>query len=270
MQIMGNNCIKWLKVTDSTNSEANRNASSADDMSVWFAEYQTAGRGQKGNVWESGTGLNLTFSILLKPTNILATNQFIISQMVSAGIVDYLEGKGLDARIKWPNDIYVGNRKICGILIENRISGDKLSVSVVGIGLNLNQRVFSSDAPNPTSLVLELEREHSLGVSDLDVRSEMDVLLSHIFKGYIPVNENGGSSDIEERYHSLLYRLGEFHLFEELDSTGTNGGNMVVGKIIGVDKKTARLQLELEDGTIHSYAFKELKYHLSSGMGRLR
>lgn len=150
--------VNWLKEIDSTNSEAHRYRHEASDFTVWAAEFQTAGRGQRGNSWESAVGENLTFSILLKPHKFLSTRQFELSEVVALGVVNYLASKGIDAKIKWPNDIYVGDKKICGILIENVLSGDTLSVCIAGIGLNLNQRVFRSDAPNPTSVALELDR----------------------------------------------------------------------------------------------------------------
>lgn len=150
--------VNWLKVVDSTNSEAQRCRHDSPDFTVWAAEFQTAGRGQRGNTWESAVGENLTFSILFKPAKFLSTRQFELSEVVALGVVNYLSTKGIKAKIKWPNDIYVEDKKICGILIENTLSSDTLSVCIAGIGLNLNQRIFRSDAPNPTSVVLELER----------------------------------------------------------------------------------------------------------------
>ena len=130
------------------------------------AEYQTAGRGCGSNTWESERGKNLTFSVLLHPTEIPADCQFRISEAVSVAICETLErcfrplspadsspnlGEQ-EISIKWPNDIYVGDRKICGILIENQLRGRLISDSIVGIGLNVNQMEFRSDAPNPVSL----------------------------------------------------------------------------------------------------------------------
>src|SRR5574344_955997 len=129
--------IHRFNVIDSTNSEALKNVENAKDKTIWISEFQTAGKGQRGNTWESEQGKNLTFSILFKPNNLLSTKQFALSQAVSLGIFDYLVERGLQATIKWPNDIYVKDKKICGILMENTISGDILSAGVVGIGFNL-------------------------------------------------------------------------------------------------------------------------------------
>lgn len=115
---------------------------------------QTKGKGQKGNIWISEIEKNLTFSIILKPNKILAVKQFYMNMAISLSLVDYLKyllpQNGI--YIKWPNDIYIEKNKIAGILIENQVIADKIENSVIGIGLNVNQSVFSFDIPNPTSL----------------------------------------------------------------------------------------------------------------------
>ena len=128
-----------------------------------MAEYQSAGKGCGSNTWESERGKNLTFSVLLHPTEIRAKWQFRISEAVSVALCETLEhlfrplspsGSSPDSveQEVTPNDIYVGDRKICGILIENRLKGSTITDSIVGIGLNVNQREFLSDAPNPVSI----------------------------------------------------------------------------------------------------------------------
>ena len=140
--------IIWLNEVDSTNEEAKRHISVIDNLSVLTALSQTAGRGQRGNSWLSAPGENLTFSIVLKhEPKVKAYDQFVISEIVSLSVVDFLSSYGISARIKWPNDIYVGDRKISGILIEHSVTGDSLSSSVVGIGLNINQRNFNVTNP---------------------------------------------------------------------------------------------------------------------------
>ena len=139
--------ITWAEVVDSTNSWASREMSVIDKMSVFAALYQTAGRGQRGNKWHSATGENLTFSIVLRfgnslTGNVRAMDQFIITEVSALAVADFLTDKGADVRIKWPNDIYVRDRKICGMLIENSLRGDEVATSIVGIGINLNQRDF--------------------------------------------------------------------------------------------------------------------------------
>lgn len=136
-------------------STSNYLASIADESPHGFvveAEAQTAGRGQRGNSWESEPRMNILMSVLLRPEGIAPSEQFLISQAVSVAIVRVLRHYLPEVRIKWPNDIYVGDRKICGILIENSITATKIIHSIVGIGLNVNQREFHSDAPNPVSM----------------------------------------------------------------------------------------------------------------------
>lgn len=141
----------------STNSYlTSRHADNLPHATVATTDCQTAGRGQRGNSWEAEPGKNITLSILLRPATILAAQQFVVSEIVSLGIVrtldEYLPADSHVA-IKWPNDIYVGDKKICGILIENSLMGNRIVSSVAGIGLNVNQARFLSDAPNPVSML---------------------------------------------------------------------------------------------------------------------
>jgi len=246
-------CIKWFEILDSTNYEANRQMDHVDDFTVFAARYQTNGRGQKGNTWESAVGENLTFSILVKPKFIKAEDQFLISQITTLGIVKYLRNRGITASIKWPNDIYVNNRKICGILIEHYLGGDKLSASIIGIGLNLNQKRFASDAPNPTSVINETG-------TCLVIEKELELLLSSIEELYHDTDVDhyvGLAKKIEKDYLSHLYHINEYHLYED---TATN--ERFEAKIHGIDKY-ACLVLERRDGGVKSYTFKEVRYILN-------
>ena len=153
--------IMWFKSLDSTNEEARRHISDIDNLSVLSALKQTAGRGQRGNTWTSNAGENLLFSIVLKLSpddsrlGVLdARDQFALNEIAALSVVDFLRSHEIQAQIKWPNDIYVGSRKICGILIENSLRGKHVSSSIIGIGLNINQRNFDVNLPNPTSMVL--------------------------------------------------------------------------------------------------------------------
>ncbi|MDE7389226.1 MAG: biotin--[acetyl-CoA-carboxylase] ligase, partial [Muribaculaceae bacterium] len=116
---------------------------------------QTAGRGQRGASWESEPGMNVTMSVMLRPEGLRAAGQFLISMHTALAVARTLDSYGIaGVRVKWPNDVYVGNRKICGILIENSLSGSMVSRSVCGIGLNVNQTEFRSPAPNPVSMAM--------------------------------------------------------------------------------------------------------------------
>lgn len=148
--------ITWLDEVDSTNTRmAQMLDVNTPSGTVIAARCQNAGRGQRGNTWEAEPGKNLSFSMLLRPAGTPARCQFRISQAVALAIVSVLRPMlaGHDVAVKWPNDIYVGNRKICGILIENTITGQDIAHSIAGIGINVNQSVFRSDAPNPVSII---------------------------------------------------------------------------------------------------------------------
>lgn len=149
--------ITSLIALDTVNSTSSYLAGIAETLphgAVVSAYAQTAGRGQRGNSWEAEPGANLTFSMLLRPDGLRAAEQFSLSEAVALGITSALRHylPDTDVCIKWPNDIYAANRKICGILIENSLIGSTIRHSIAGIGLNVNQTVWRSDAPNPISM----------------------------------------------------------------------------------------------------------------------
>lgn len=144
------------------------------EFTVVWAREQTAGIGQRGNRWNAEPGKNITFSLVLKPVFLPMEDQYMLTKAVSLGIADWLDGilpHGQRVRIKWPNDIYVGDKKICGVLISTRVQRSRLAAAIVGVGLNVNQTVFPDWVPNPTSLKLitgtEMPTEEALrGVVD--------------------------------------------------------------------------------------------------------
>ena len=144
--------IKWFEELDSTSSELLRHIGDYDNLSVVAAVNQTAGRGQRGNRWISAPGDNLTFSLLLRPEALPAREVMALTCYATLVVRDALRAEGVPAVIKWPNDIYVGKRKICGMLVENGLEGADIAWSVIGIGINLNQTVFPGGVQNPTSL----------------------------------------------------------------------------------------------------------------------
>ncbi len=237
--------IQWLDETESTQDVLQRALQSYDNLSVVAARLQTAGRGQRGNSWLAFKGENLTFSVLLKFgaggfPSLQASRQFSISEAVSSGICDYLESKGINARIKWPNDIYVRNRKICGILIENTLNGAELSSSVVGIGLNVNQKDFPPQLVNPTSMYLLTGRR-------FEPEEELPRLLDSIFP-------EGGMPDRSESYRNRLYRFGEYREYVDCAS-----GEIFTGRITGVTGR-GLLQVQTIKGELKEFAFKEISY----------
>lgn len=216
-----------------------------DEFALVYVGTQEQGRGQRGNSWESEPYKNLTFSFLLHPTFLPAERQFELSMVVSLSIVATLEKYGLNPLIKWPNDIYIGTKKICGILIENDISGSgTLARSVVGIGLNVNQSLFVSDAPNPTSIVLESGKEHA-------VQDVLNTFCEEFMALYTPFSQSE-ILNIEEIYTSLLYRLSEKATYRDAEGE-------FQGTIKGI-AEWGTLVIEKESGEECHYQFKEVAY----------
>jgi len=211
---------------------------------VFLTYNQTAGRGQLNNHWESENGKNLTFSIFLKPSVVKIQKQFMISKVVSLGIVSFLNDYVNDIHIKWPNDIYVGDKKICGILIENAVMQKNIFWSVVGIGLNINQTVFLSDAPNPVSI-------KNITGKDYDLTKMLDLLLNKIDFYYRELVE-GKYEELDVKFLKYLYRMYEWCDFKDKS-------HEYKGKIIGVND-IGQLQIEEESGNVNTYNFKEVKF----------
>lgn len=242
--------IIWLENTDSTNDEVRRRISELDNLSVVSALSQSSGRGQRGNTWSSEPGKNLLFSILLRP-QVQAYDQFVISQMVSLAVVDLLSSHDIEASIKWPNDIYVADKKICGILIENSISGKWISASIIGIGLNVNQQIFDPSLPNPTSMTVCTPDEQ------FDLHSLLDEFVS-IFADYIErfCHITGGYNRLAHLYKAQLWRRNEYSHF--IDNT-TSPVTRFTGKIVGVSD-IGQLVIENEKGELKEFAFKEISF----------
>ena len=247
--------IIWHNNVDSTNDEAKRRISDLDNLSVVAALSQTKGRGQRGNSWHSEEGKNLLMSILLKHDSeaVQAYDQFVISQIASLAVVDLLGAYDVEAKIKWPNDIYVGEKKICGILIEHSVCGKWLSSSIVGIGLNINQRNFDVSLPNPTSLVLCLEEESV----NFNIRKMLEEFMD-IFIGYLDrfCHIKGGYNRLEKLYLSQLWRKDEQMQF--LDMT-QSPAIQFTGIIKGISS-VGHIMIEAESGDIREFGFKEISY----------
>ena len=232
--------IIHIAETDSTNRWLREYEPPTDapgqPLVVW-ADYQTAGKGQGANRWESERDKNLLFSILYHPLHIQANRQFTISMAISLAIVDALEQQIGDVCIKWPNDIYWRNAKIGGILIENRLLGQTIKDSVIGVGLNVNQRQFKSDAPNPISLWQIHGHETDRGA-----------LLDTILERFTYYN----NKELRQQYVGKLYRHKGFHPYCDQDGTF-----MAEFKDVEDD---GHLILCREDGSLSRYAFKEVQF----------
>lgn len=211
---------------------------------VVIARNQTAGKGQRGNSWESEEGKNLTFSVVLYPKFIPITEQFILSKIVSLAVKQTLSKYTNNITIKWPNDIYWNEKKICGILIENSLSENKIESCVIGIGININQTAFVSDAPNPTSLKQITGKEFELESILIDIR---DSILS-----YYDEMRQGGAEQITKDYINSLFRKEGYHLYND-------GKEDFEAKIKDI-QSTGHLVLETKDGDERIFVFKEVKY----------
>jgi len=212
---------------------------------VVHADFQTNGKGQGSNAWESAKGKNLLFSLLLRPHHIAIEEQFIISQIVSLGIIDVLRGLNpemkSDFSIKWPNDIYWNDKKLGGILIENTLQGRIINATVVGIGLNINQDVFNSDAPNPVSL----KQITGKGYSPTDI---MEAIVGNILHHYTESKPD----QIRKEYMGSLYRKTGFHPY-------LAAGKTFSARILSIEKD-GRLMLEDVNGEVIGYYFKEIEF----------
>ena len=226
-----------ISETDSTNRWLHEHPSEHDVVVV--ADYQTAGRGCGSNTWESERGKNLLFSMLVHPEGVRATVQFHISMAVSLAICDALEQYIGDLSIKWPNDIYWRNGKLGGILIENRLQGGVIRDSIIGVGLNVNQQRFHSNAPNPVSL-------WQIYGQETDRLQLLDDILSRFDAERV--------ADVKARYVARLYRRKGFHPYADKEGA-------FMAEFVDVESDGHLLLLD-EYGRQRRYAFKEITFVL--------
>ncbi len=275
-----------LDEVDSTNSYLRRlDAAEGCPMMLVTADYQSAGRGADTNRWESARGENLLLSLRVEPANLPISRMFALSEAtalaLAKALTSFLEGQGVGegARskgqgageynlaqqsscpsppapcplplapfsIKWPNDIYYGDSKVAGILIENDLQGARVLRSVIGIGINVNQRRFLSDAPNPRSLA-------DIVGHDVERHAVLERFMERFVRLFGQITD--GSPDALDalhcRYKSLLYRLGQEHGYSDKDGTFR-------ATLTDVEP-SGHLVLQDSNGTTRRYAFKEVKY----------
>ena len=235
--------ITYLPETDSTNHWLRDHEGKGDQL-VW-TDYQTAGRGCGTNSWESERGKNLLFSVLLHPKGVAAASQFILSMdnalAVRDTLADYVDG----IKIKWPNDIYWHDKKIAGTLIETTLSGSNIKTCIIGTGLNVNQTVFRSDAPNPVSLCQVLGHE-------VDRQEVLQKIVQHLAK-YLDWLDFGALIPIRTLYRFSLYRRGETHRYRFVD------GKEEECLLMDVDDD-GHLVLQRANGEVSHLAFKEVSF----------
>ena len=211
---------------------------------VVVAAHQTAGRGMDKNRWESEAGKNLLFSIALNVNFLEAENQFKISQAVSVAIVETLQNiiESDKFFIKWPNDIYFGDKKLAGMLIQNTIEGRMMGISIIGIGLNVNQIEFSKDIPNPVSLKM-------ISGKDFDLENLLNLLVSNIKDSVESLRFESNQKEINQKYISKSYRFGIWseYLYQNQVKTLKINGFDKYGRLLLQDKEGAGIVCDVKE-----------------------
>lgn len=239
-----------LESVGSTNDYVKAHIDALTSPAMVTAFAQTAGRGQRGNSWESEPGANLTFSVFVRLPDFPARRQFAVSEAVTLAVVGMLKSFGLEAKVKWPNDIYVGDRKICGILIEHAIMGTLLAHTIIGAGININQRRFISPAPNPVSMWQLLGCETPVET----VREEMMRRLEDCFRH---LADEEGRMAVHDGFLRCLWR-GDGNTYPFRD-TATR--EEFTASIAGIDPD-GPLLLRLVGGEEREYLFKQVEFLL--------
>lgn len=242
--------IRMFDSLESTNKYCELlDMTTVEEFTVICAREQTAGIGQRGNHWNSNAGENLTFSIVLKPVFLPVESQYMLTKVVSLGLVDALETilPQKNVKIKWPNDIYVDNKKICGILISNKIMGLNLSVSIIGIGLNVNQMTFPNWIPNPVSIKQINGTEENLDDVLKKVLRAVALRYHHLQESWPKETEI-----LDHEYLSRLLFLGKEmpYLYQEEE---------IMATIVGVNP-FGHLELSSRGGDTITCQLKELKF----------
>ncbi len=238
--------LKIYNTLDSTNKEAHRLLAAGPVTSglTILARHQTDGRGQYGRIWLSKPDDHLAMSIVYKPKALDVTSLATLGMKVSLGILQGL--KAIDPRlsplIKWPNDIYLDGKKLCGLLIENSISGTRVQHSIIGIGMNVNESDFPPEIPNAISLTLGTGYFFEINEVAITLRQAvLDIL-------------EATPSDWKNEYDQSLFGLNAIHQFQ-------NDQESFQAKVLGISLE-GLLQLELMDGSIRSFASHELKWEI--------
>lgn len=247
--------VSSKKLTDKTNNLFFSPETSSTNILLWqklheeklpegfvvYTDFQTAGKGQVGNSWESAAGENILFSLLLYPQHIAIEEHFLISQITSIGIKKMLDNYISDVTIKWPNDIYWKEKKLAGILVETSLQNRIIKSAVIGVGLNVNQKKFLSDAPNPVSLFQILGK-----------KLDRQPLMNSIVQNLLDIYYHWDNNKIRSCYQQFLYRKEGYHLFEA-------DKEVFSAKIVDV-LPTGQIELATKEGVTKKFYFKEVKY----------
>lgn len=246
--------IITIEECDSTNRYITQLEPTAEGVIV-MASSQTAGRGQRGNSWEAEPGKNLSFSAMWVPENFAATDQFAISEAVALAVVDTLSSSGINAKVKWPNDIYVGDRKICGILIEHSLTGATISRTIAGVGINVNQKKFISDAPNPVSVCQILGK-------DTELLPMLERYADYLGNRLRLIATDEGRREIHTEFQQNMWR----HDNRPYPFRDRASDEKFRGIIRGVEPFGFLKVEKCVTGEIRKYAFKEVEFLLSEGI----
>ena len=241
--------IKWLEEVDSTNNELLRHVGDADNLSVVAAVTQTAGRGQRGNCWFSAPGDNLTFSFLLRPEHLPARELMAVTCLATLAVRDTLREEGVPAVIKWPNDIYVGKKKICGMLVESGLDGADIAWSVVGIGINLNQTEFPGEVMNATSLKRLTGRSY-------DPKDFLEKVCRGLGDLLPELASAEGRDGLRAAYGQDLFQRDSPARYRDIAS-----GEEFTGFLRGITLE-GLLRIEKAGGPVKTFGFKEVSYIL--------
>lgn len=230
----------WLSVLA---RDRRHNGNPLPDLYAVYTDFQTAGRGAGSNKWHSSRGRNILTSIYFE-TGLDAADQFVFNLWFATATRLFLAKYVPDILIKWPNDMYVHNRKLAGDLTEHSVSGGGLDFTIAGIGINVNEEQFPEDIPHPTSLLLETGEHY-------DVDALLDEYLA-VLQERRPLLSKEHEAELRDEYLSHLYRLNEQHPY-------LIDGQRITCIIRDIDR-FGRLMMELPDGKREAYGFKELEY----------
>ena len=241
--------MEIIKLSDTASTNDYLLGLNTDQELCVVTDYQSAGKGMGTNTWESEPGKNLLFSILLHPTWLPINKQYLLSMTEAVAIVEVL-GDGFE--IKWPNDIYYGDKKLSGTRIDVNLQGSSLKDVIIGTGINVNQEVFLSNAPNPISLKNITGKEHDRDTLLRDILERFSVYYTKLQKDFLRPSLDGMRSWIDYQYHKNLYRRTGLHTYA--DKNGT-----FLAEIVRV-AENGIITLRRKDGTLSQYEFKELRF----------
>lgn len=241
--------MEIIKLSDTASTNDYLLGLNTDQDLCVVTDYQSAGKGMGTNTWESEPGKNLLFSILLHPTWLPINRQYLLSMAEAVAIVEVL-GKGFE--IKWPNDIYYGDKKLSGTRIDINLQGSTLKDVIIGTGINVNQEIFLSDAPNPISLKNITGQEHDRDILLQDILKRFSVYYTKLQKDFLRPSLDGMRSWLDYQYHKHLYRRTGLHAYADKDGT-------FQAEIVRV-AENGIITLRRDDGTLSSYEFKELRF----------